>query len=90
MSLTFPTAALNLPSGLTVIPNGFIRPSFGTTYAFDEAATASTTFQAEYNTEAYILAVGSPGLGLTYFVTDKATPTLAVYDGTDWQYYEGV
>ena len=90
MSLTFPTATQKLPSGLTVIPNGFIRPSFGKTYAYDEAATASTTFRAEYNTEAYILAIVSPGLGLTYFVTDKVTPTLAVYNGTAWQYYEGV
>lgn len=35
MSLTFPTTTLKKPSGLTAIPSGFKRPSFGTLYGFD-------------------------------------------------------
>ena len=35
MSITFPTTALKVPSGITALPSGMKRPAFGTLYGYD-------------------------------------------------------
>jgi hypothetical protein len=82
MSLTFPTATQNLPSGLTVIPNRFVRPSFGTTYAFDVPADQTLRGQPGLFDD---IVAAAPLVGTVRYATD--IHAIMVYDGTDWQVY---
>ena len=48
MSITF-TDQLDKPSGITALPNQFIRPAFGTLYGFDTPQTPAPSFSNTYS-----------------------------------------
>ena len=86
MSLTFPTTTLKKPSGLTAIPSGFKRPSFGTLYGFD-AQEESSGFNIDLrDTHSNIIARSGDAVGTIAFATD--TYDLYVFDGSNWYFYD--
>lgn len=87
MALTFPTASLKKPSGVTAIPSGLKRPAFGTLYGFDAQGEATSGFNITVrDTHATIIARTGDAVGVIAYGTD--TYDLYVYDGSAWQTYE--